>query len=340
MNIAFFSSSSFTLPILHSVIDNQGKSFYSLVADQLQQLDSDSSIISERSRCIIIDNRQVLDTIINLKLVVSQPDTLNRSKVVSNPITTFATLNNLPHLTGENINQVIATQLDDVDIAITASFGQFVSSKTLLKTKYGFINWHPSLLPKYRGATPLQSALINCDEIVGLSWINMTKAMDAGNIYLQFPHNVETQDTFGSLINYFGEVGSQTWAIAVALKILNIGLVQDESQVIECSKLSKDDRLVDPIIQSAREIFGHYQGCFVFPSTCIIDDYFAGEIKIMDCRPFAQDTSGFQSHGNWLLGRVAKQQIAVLKCANNSYLQVSKIKLSTGKNIDLSGFGF
>ena len=172
MNIAFFSSSSFTLPILHSVIDNQGKSFYSLVADQLQQLDSDSSIISERSRCIIIDNRQVLDTIINLKLVVSQPDTLNRSKVVSNPITTFATLNNLPHLTGENINQVIATQLDDVDIAITASFGQFVSSKTLLKTKYGFINWHPSLLPKYRGATPLQSALINCDEIVGLSWIN------------------------------------------------------------------------------------------------------------------------------------------------------------------------
>lgn len=340
MNIAFFSSSSFTLPILQSIIDNQGKSFYSVVADQLQQLDSDNSIISSQSRSIILDSREVLDTIINLKLVVSQPNTLNRSKVVSNPIATFATLNELPLLTGENINQAITTQLDDVDIAITASFGQFVSSKNLLKPKYGFINWHPSLLPKYRGATPLQSALINCDEIVGLSWINMTKAMDAGYIYLQLPHCVETQDTFGSLINYFGEVGSRTWAIVVALKILNIGSVQDESQVIECSKLSKDDRLVDPLIHTAREIFGHYQGCYVFPSTCIVDDYFGGEIKIMDCSPFAQDTFGFAPHGNWLVGKINKQQIVLLKCANNSYLQVSKIKLSTGKNIDLSGFGF
>ena len=105
MNIAFFSSSSFTLPILQSIIDNQGKSFYSVVADQLRQLDSDNPIISSQPRSIIIDNRQVLDTAVNLKLVVSQPDTLNRSKVVSNPITTFATLNNLPHLTGENIDQ-------------------------------------------------------------------------------------------------------------------------------------------------------------------------------------------------------------------------------------------
>ena len=86
--------------------------------------------------------------------------------------------------------------------------------------KYGFVNWHPSKLPKYRGASPIQSVILNQETESALTWIQMIKEMDAGDIILQIPYQLDQTETFESLTNYNSQIGADTWAIILALQIL------------------------------------------------------------------------------------------------------------------------
>ena len=157
-----------------------------------------------------------------LELVITQPDRVNRGKIVANPISQWSKTQNVNLEMPLKANQEIDNLRDkyDLQIAIVASFGQILNSKVLSWADFGILNWHPSSLPKDRGATPIQTALKNNDSEISLSWIKMTAKMDAGDIWLQLEKKIENEDNFETVANKMGKLGAETWALVVVATVM------------------------------------------------------------------------------------------------------------------------
>ncbi|HOE37671.1 MAG TPA: methionyl-tRNA formyltransferase [Kiritimatiellia bacterium] len=139
------------------------------------------------------------------------------------------------------------------DVLIVASFGQFLKKNLLAVPRLGTINVHPSLLPKYRGASPIQWALANGDEQTGVSVLYVTPRMDAGDVLAQAPHPIAPEDTFCTLEPKLAALGAQ-----LLQEVLDgfragrtQGVPQDEAQVTLARKLTKDDGRVDWTLPAA-----------------------------------------------------------------------------------------
>jgi len=94
------------------------------------------------------------------------------------------------------------------DLAILVAFGHIIPKDILIKPKHGFINVHPSLLPKYRGPSPIQSTILNGDKKTGVSIIKLDNEIDHGPILAQKEIEIEKNDTHESLIEKTGVIGS------------------------------------------------------------------------------------------------------------------------------------
>ena len=113
--------------------------------------------------------------------------------------------------------------------------------------KYGAINLHPSLLPKYRGAAPIQWALINGDSQTAVTTISLSGKSDAGEILLQEIVNINKVDNYSTLAESLGEIGADL--VVKTLDGLETdylkGIKQDESKVSFAPKIKSDDYKID-----------------------------------------------------------------------------------------------
>jgi methionyl-tRNA formyltransferase len=117
-----------------------------------------------------------------VQVVTEKAKPAGRTKEVrQTPVYTLAKLFDKNILETENIN-LDAEKIEKADLMILSDFGQILSSKILEITKLGAINLHPSLLPKYRGATPIPTAILNGDKETGVSLIQMVPKVDQGPI--------------------------------------------------------------------------------------------------------------------------------------------------------------
>ncbi|MBI4035800.1 hypothetical protein HY383_02540 [Candidatus Daviesbacteria bacterium] len=89
--------------------------------------------------------------------------------------------------------------LPEADLAVVAAYGKILTTEELNTPKYGCINIHPSLLPKYRGPSPIQSTILNGDKFSGISIIKMDKEVDHGPIIYQEQLELSSSDTFDTL---------------------------------------------------------------------------------------------------------------------------------------------
>ncbi len=93
------------------------------------------------------------------------------------------------------------------DVIVVVAFGQILSQEILEIPKYGSINVHGSLLPKYRGAAPIQWAIINGDEVTGITTMYMDAGMDTGDMIQKVEIKIEDNDTYGSLYDKLKQAG-------------------------------------------------------------------------------------------------------------------------------------
>jgi methionyl-tRNA formyltransferase len=280
---------------------------------------------------------------IEFNLVVSQPDNVIRAKSIPSPVSQWAVENNIELWKPENINKETNASFEQLDLIVTASFGQLISESLLSKPKYGFINWHPSLLPKHRGPTPMQSTILNQEKQYGLSWITMTKAMDAGKILVQLENELRPELDFDVMADQLGNLGAKTLTIAMLNQILNIGTEQNENQITFCKKIEKEEQLLETTNLTAELIMAHQKAYIRFPGTVFEDEYFGCKVKIMDCKVLELiRLEGLEilKYQNWNVVKINKQQIVFIECKDKSLLQINKIKLNTGKLVDLSGYQF
>jgi methionyl-tRNA formyltransferase len=134
------------------------------------------------------------------------------------------------------------------DLLIVADYGQFLKSALLAIPRLAAINIHPSLLPRYRGATPLQRTLLNHDALTGVSILYVTRQMDAGDILDQVTTAVAPDETCPQLSARLAKLGAERLLSVLdrfrAADAPLPGIPQDESQVILAPLLSKTDGLV------------------------------------------------------------------------------------------------
>ncbi len=180
--------------------------------------------------------------------VISQPDRPcgRGHKLCQSEVKAFALEKRLKVYTFERVNQNMEQIRNiDYDYALTASFGQILSQEFL--SYKPCLNVHPSLLPKYRGATPIQSALLNGDEITGVTIMKMVKEVDAGDILLQEKFKIKDEDNLDSLMVQLGRMGGE---MAVkAFDLIEDGKAefkqQDSSKATFVKMLSKEDGKID-----------------------------------------------------------------------------------------------
>lgn len=133
------------------------------------------------------------------------------------------------------------------DIAVVAAFGQLLPRPVLEMPRLGFINVHPSLLPRYRGAAPIQWTLINGDEITGVTIFQVTPRLDDGDILLQESQPLSRETTALELHDRLAQLGGQL--SVQALELYERDRIsprpQDASQVIWARALQKEDGCID-----------------------------------------------------------------------------------------------
>ena len=151
----------------------------------------------------------------NILAVVSQPDRpAGRSmKLMKTPVKVYAEEKKIKVYQPEKIRKdeemyEILKNLKP-DVIVVVAFGQILPQKILDIPKYGSINVHGSLLPKYRGAAPIQWSLINGEEITGVTTMYMDAGMDTGDIIQKLEVKIDEDDTFGTLYEKMKSAGGK-----------------------------------------------------------------------------------------------------------------------------------
>ena len=205
--------------------------------------------------------------------VVTQPDRPKGrgQKNYSSPIKNFSNDNNIPLLQPENVNTQDFINLlskNRPDYIIVVAFGQILH-ENLLKIPLQFcINLHSSLLPKYRGAAPINRAILNGDSISGVTTMIMDKGMDTGDILLNQEILIEKNDDAKSLHDKLSESGGEL-VIKTLARLKNNNLLpipQNSELATYAPKLKKEESLLNWQLD-ANDIFNRIRGLTPWPGT-------------------------------------------------------------------------
>lgn len=138
-------------------------------------------------------------------------------------------------------------EVPQAELGVCAAYGKIIPKNVIEKFKYGILNIHPSLLPKYRGATPTQGAIASGDTVSGVSIIKMDEKMDHGPIVTQFKEEVLPNDTGASLRNRLFERSADVLVGLIPNYIkgkINVKS-QDETKATFTKVLNKEDGFID-----------------------------------------------------------------------------------------------
>ena len=205
--------------------------------------------------------------------VVTQPDRPKGrgQKQVDSPIKKFALKSNLPLLqpTSVNTQEFIGSLLvNRPDYIIVVAFGQILSEAFLKTPKQFCINLHSSLLPKYRGAAPINRAIINGDNRSGVTTMIMDKGMDTGDILLVDETPIELNDDAQSLHDKLSEQGGKL-VLETLFRLKKNDLFptsQNSDLASYAPKLKKEESLIDWEMD-AEHIFNKVRGLSPWPGT-------------------------------------------------------------------------
>lgn len=214
----------------------------------------------------------LLDRGENVVCVVTQPDRPKGRgrKIMPSPVKKLALQASIPVLQPETLKgtdflSVLRQYMPD--LTVVAAYGKILPGSIINTPPLGTINVHGSLLPKYRGAAPIQWALINGEHETGVTIMQMDEGVDTGDILLQEKLAVAPDDTAGSLSIKMAGLGGKT--LGKALELLRADKLkptkQDEKQATLAPLLSKEKGLLD-WLQSAEVISCLIRGLDPWPS--------------------------------------------------------------------------
>jgi len=186
----------------------------------------------------------------NVLAVITAPDKQRgRGRKVSfTPVKEFAIKNNLPVLQPErlknNLSFVDELKQFDADLYVVVAF-RILPPDVFEIPKYGSFNLHASYLPKYRGAAPIQWALINGETETGLTTFKLTEKVDTGNIYLQMKIEINTDDNLETLHDKLSIDGAEIVLDTVSLVDSGAYVLQEQTLATPAPKITKEVSKID-----------------------------------------------------------------------------------------------
>lgn len=227
---------------------------------------------------------------IEVAAVVTQPDkpTGRHQEMTPPAVKVLAEKKGIPVLQPETLRgnsefEELVRELEP-DAYVIISYGQIIPKKILEIPKYGALNIHVSLLPKYRGASPIQQALLNGDSTTGITIIKINEKMDAGDIVFVKKLPISDEDNAETLSEKLAVMGGEFIA-PVLLDYMEGNLKpipQNHAQATFCSKIEKDDGRIKWEDQTAQEIFNRIRAFTPWPSCFTTWD--GKRMKIIEAR--------------------------------------------------------
>ena len=213
--------------------------------------------------------------------VVTQPDKPSGrgKKLTPPPVKVLALNSGVKVLQPEKLkDEAFLNTLKEInpDIIVVAAYGKILPSKILHLPRYGCINVHASLLPKYRGAAPISWAIINGEKETGITIMQMDEGLDTGSILLQKGIEITKEDTAGTLSNKLSKIGAEL--LIEGLNAIEKGeikpITQDNSKTSYAPMLKKEDGQIN-WTKGAEDIYNMVRGMDPWPGAFT---YYKGEL--------------------------------------------------------------
>ena len=200
----------------------------------------------------------------NVVATYTQPPKKSRrgQKINSSPIEVFCKKKNIKYYNPENLNSEEELKIFkkiSPDIVIVVAYGKLIPKNFLNLPKFGFINIHASLLPKWRGAAPIQRAIMNGDEKIGVSIMKIEEKLDSGPILAKKEFELDKNETHGEIEKKLSLEGANL-LVENLKNIENLKFVeQDHSKVIYAEKIDKNETKIN-WKENAKNILAHIHG--------------------------------------------------------------------------------
>ncbi len=203
--------------------------------------------------------------------VITQPDKPKGRgyTLMPPPVKVSALEHNIPVYQPATLkDEAFAELLNELspELIVVVAYGKILPRNVLEYPKYGCINVHGSLLPKYRGAAPIQRAIIDGEKTTGITTMYMEEGLDTGDMIEMYEIAIRDEDNFETMHDKLAELGA--YALLSTIKVIASGNVkrykQDDSLSTYAKKIEKEDCLVD-FSKSAIAIHNQIRGTSPFP---------------------------------------------------------------------------
>ncbi len=256
-------------------------------------------------------------------------------KLCGTPVCEYADENGIKvykplNLKKENFEDIL--NQENPEIIIVVAYGRILPPYVLEYPRYGCINVHASLLPRYRGAAPIQRSIIEGEKLTGVTTMYMAEGLDTGDMLLKSDIVIEENDNFETLHDKLAAAGASL--IVKTLDAISDGTLcpkrQDDSLSTYAHMITKETALID-WSKDARVIHNQVRGLFPVPKAFTL--YKGKQLKI--CRSSVADINAFGQIGQII--RVDKDAFYV-SCGNGSVLRVDTIQAEGKKIMSVSDY--
>lgn len=260
----------------------------------------------------------------DIAAVVTKPDSKKgRGQTLTPPsVKVLATRYNIPVWQPVKLTD-IAKDIQALQpvTGVLVSYGNIIPQAIIDLFTPGIINVHPSLLPKYRGPSPIESAILHGDAETGVSIMQLSAAMDAGPVYATKKHALLGTETRPELYHALADVGTNLLLETLPTIIAGdlTATPQDEANASYCQLLQKQDSILDPAVQTASQAERHVRAYLYFPKTKLV-------------------------FGNYTLiitkAHVSNQQKTPLDilCQDGAYLAIDELIAPSGRQMNAEAF--
>lgn len=266
-------------------------------------------------------------------LVVTQPDKLvgRKQTLEYSPVKKCALEHGLNVFQPKKIKDEYQAVLDaKPDIIITAAFGQFIPNVILEYPEYGCINVHGSLLPKYRGGSPIQTAIINGEKETGITVMYMASKMDSGNIIAQRSIPILDSDDNGTMFNKLSVLGRDLLmeVLPSIFDKTNPSIPQDETKVTYAYNISHEQQFIN-WNKTSKEIVNLIRG--LAPNPTALTSINGTIIKVFKAKEVSVDTK-------YTPGEVIKLNKELLIATADGAVSILELQQSGKNKMDVKSF--
>ena len=273
---------------------------------------------------------------ISIDLVITQPDRpVGRKKELQSPpvkiISEKYKINFIQPETLKNFRGLFPipySLFPKFQLAIVAQYGLLIPEDIINAPKFGTLNIHTSLLPKYRGASPIQSALINGETETGITIMKMDKGLDTGPILLQKKLKIDKKDTYQILDVKLANIGlsaiSETIPLYLSGKLKPIP--QNNTQATICRQLTRNDGKID-WTKNTQDIYNLYRGLYPWPGIWTM--WQEKRLKLLKIKPAEKK---YQAGA-----MIIENEKIFIGCGDKS-IEILELQLEGKKNMDIKAF--